>query len=76
LKGLLQAGILSSEEFTRETTRICQENGVLIPSQFIEKSIQDSVQDDSRAGKIIKLMELKDEGKLTEEEYEEQISQL
>lgn len=76
LKGLLQAGILSSEEFTRETTRICQENGVLIPSQFIEKSIQDSVQDDSRAGKIIKLMELKDEGKLTEEEYEEQISKL
>ena len=76
LKELLQAGILSSEEFTRETTRICQENGVLIPSQFIEKSIQDSVQDDSRAGKIIKLMELKDEGKLTEEEYEEQISKL
>lgn len=76
LKWLLQAGILSSEEFTRETTRICQENGVLIPSQFIEKSIQDSVQDDSRAGKIIKLMELKDEGKLTEEEYEEQISKL
>jgi Ni,Fe-hydrogenase I large subunit len=74
LKELLQAGILSSEEFTRETTRICQENGVSIPSQFIEKSIQDSVQDDSRAGKIIKLMELKDEGKLTEEEYEEQIS--
>lgn len=76
LKELLQAGILSSEEFTRETTRICQENGVSIPSQFIEKSIQDSVQDDSRAGKIIKLMELKDEGKLTEEEYEEQISKL
>ena len=76
LKELLQAGILSSEEFTRETTRICQENGVSIPSQFIEKSIQDSAQDDSRAGKIIKLMELKDEGKLTEEEYEEQISKL
>lgn len=76
LKELLQAGILSSEEFTREITRICQENGVSIPSQFIEKSIQDSVQDDSRAGKIIKLMELKDEGKLTEEEYEEQISKL
>ena len=76
LKELLQAGILSSEEFIRETTRICQENGVSIPSQFIEKSIQDSVQDDSRAGKIIKLMELKDEGKLTEEEYEEQISKL
>lgn len=76
LKELLQAGILSSEEFTRETTRICQENGVPIPSQFIEKSIQDSVQDDSRAGKIIKLMELRDEGKLTEEEYEEQISKL
>lgn len=76
LKELLQAGILSSEEFTRETTRICQENGVSIPSQFIEKSIQDSVQDDSRAGKIIKLMELKDEGELTEEEYEEQISKL
>ena len=76
LKELLQAGILSSEEFTRETTRICQENGVSTPSQFIEKSIQDSVQDDSRAGKIIKLMELKDEGKLTEEEYEEQISKL
>ena len=76
LKELLQAGILSSEEFSRETTRICQENGVSTPSQFIEKSIQDSVQDDSRAGKIIKLMELKDEGKLTEEEYEEQISKL
>lgn len=76
LKELLQAGILSSEEFTRETTRICQENGVSIPSQFLEKSIQDSVQDDSRAGKIIKLMELKEEGKLTEEEYEEQISKL
>lgn len=76
LKELLQAGILSSEEFTRETTRICQENGVSIPSQFLEKSIQDSVQDDSRAGKIIKLMELKDEGKLTEEEYEEQMSKL
>lgn len=76
LKELFQAGILSSEEFTRETTRICQENGVSIPSQFIEKSIQDSVQDDSRAGKIIKLMELKDEGKLTEEEYEDQISKL
>lgn len=76
LKELLQAGILSSEEFTRETTRICQENGVSIPSQFLEKSIQDSVQDDSRAGKIIKLMELKDEGKLTEEEYEEQMSKI
>lgn len=76
LKELLQAGILSSEEFIRETTRICQENGVSIPSQFLEKSIQDSVQDDSRAGKIIKLMELKDEGKLTEEEYEEQMSKL
>lgn len=76
LKELLQAGILSSEEFTRETTRICQENGVPIPSQFIEKSIQDTVQDDSRAGKIIKLMELRDEGKLTEDEYEEQMSKL
>lgn len=76
LKELLQAGIVSSEEFTQEATRICQEKGVPIPSQFIEKSIQDSVQDDSRAGKIIKLMELKDEGKLTEEEYEEQISKL
>ncbi len=76
LKELLQAGIVSSEEFTQEATRICQEKGVPIPSQFIEKSIQDSVQDDSRAGKIIKLMELRDEGKLTEEEYEEQISKL
>ena len=76
LKELLQAGIVSSEEFTQEATRICQEKGVPIPSQFIEKSIQDSVQDDSRAGKIIKLMELRDEGKLTEDEYEEQMSKL
>ena len=76
LKELLQAGIVSSEEFTQEATRICHEKGVPIPSQFIEKSIQDFVQDDSRAGKIIKLMELRDEGKLTEDEYEEQMSKL
>ena len=33
LKELLQAGIVSSEEFTQEATRICHEKGVPIPSK-------------------------------------------
>lgn len=76
LKELLLAGIISSEKFTRETERICQENRIPVPGQFIEESIREASQDDSRAGKIIKLMELKDGGKLSDEEYEEKLSKM
>lgn len=76
LNDLLQAGALSSEEFKWEAVRICNEKKIPVPHHFIEKSIQDTVQDGSRTGKIIKLLELKDEGKITDEEFEEQISKL
>jgi hypothetical protein len=76
LNDLLLAGILTAQEFSDEATRICNENNIQVPRQYLEKCKQDAICDDSRAGRIVKLMELKEEGKLTEEEYEKRMSKL
>lgn len=76
LNELLHTGILTPQEFTDEATRICNENNIQVPRQYLEKCKQDAICDDSRAGRIVKLMELKEDGKITEEEYEKQISNL
>lgn len=51
-------------------------NNIQVPRQYIEKCKQDASSNDSRAGRIVKLMELKEEGIITDEKYEKQMSKL